>query len=71
MWFELPVRLLGMYLQMLPRLRAEESMTAVVVGQLAGGHYNQQDADEIWQGWRKIADPDRVDEPEELDAFWI
>ena len=65
------MRILDVYLQMLPRLRAEESMAAVIAEQLAEGRFDKQDADEIWREWRRVADPDREDEPEEMDPFWI
>lgn len=56
---------------MLPRLRAEESMAAVIAEQLAEERFDKQDADEIWREWRRVADPDREDKPEEMDPFWI
>jgi hypothetical protein len=56
-WLELPLRWLNAYAEMLPRLRAEESMRAVTEIQLGEGRLTDESRDEIWAAWQEAADP--------------
>lgn len=66
-WFSIPLRILQMYLAMLPRLRAEESIRAVTEAQVATGKGDE--VQEIWDAWREAAFPDSGEV--EASAFYL
>jgi hypothetical protein len=60
--------MLGAYLTMLPRLRAEESVRSVTEQQLASGSMDRDDAEDIWDAWQESIYPGAR---EESDPFWF
>lgn len=68
-WLEMPLRWLNVYITMLPRLRAEQSMRRVTELQLGTRQLTDESASEIWDAWQNAANPDKEDE--EASDFWI
>ena len=66
----MPLRWLNAYAEMLPRLRAEESMRTVTEIQLGEGRLTDESRDEIWEAWQEAADTGRM-VVEAEDPFWL
>ena len=56
-FLRLPVGLFRRYVEMLPRLIAEESLTAMQRVAMGSGNMKEQDAKRIGQSWERMANP--------------
>ena len=54
-WLNMPTPLLNAYIEMLPRLQAEENISAVTVAALGSGSVKQAEARRITRSWEASA----------------
>ena len=59
----MPTPLLNAYIEMLPRLQAEESIAAVTVAALGSGSVKQSEARRVTRSWEATARSKRVAQP--------